>query len=158
MNLLKENKECRYYEKLSEKTVKCTLCPHYCTIENKKTGLCNVRYNKSGTLISNNYGKISSYAMDSIEKKPLKEFYPGYRILSIGSIGCNLKCEFCQNYNISQEIKECISTTPENIVDMSVHEENNIGIAFTYNEPCIWYEFVLDTAKLNHKKGKKMFW
>ena len=152
--MLKE-KECMYYEKLSNDTVKCTLCPHYCFIEDKKAGLCKVRYNKNGTLLSTNYGRISSYAMDPIEKKPLKDYYPGYRILSIGTFGCNLECGFCQNHNISQEIKEGVLTTPQNIVDMAIHEKNNIGIAFTYNEPSIWYEFVLDTAKLNQKKGKK---
>lgn len=150
-----KKKECLYYEKINDNVVKCTLCPHYCLIEDEKAGLCNVRCNENGILVSDNYGRISSYGMDPIEKKPLKAYYPGYRILSIGSFGCNLSCGFCQNHTISQEIKEGVITTPQNIVDIALHEKNNIGIAFTYNEPAIWYEFVLDTAKLNQKNGLK---
>lgn len=144
-----------YYEKLNNNTVKCTLCPHYCLIGNDKAGLCQVRYNKEGTLISKNYGVISSYGMDPIEKKPLRNYFNGYSILSVGSFGCNLKCGFCQNHSISQEIKEGVLTTPQNIVDISIHERNNLGIAFTYNEPSVWYEFVMDTGKLNRQRGKK---
>lgn len=148
-------KECLFYEKKDHNAVRCVLCPQYCLIENGYTGFCNARHNKNGVLYSQNYGIVTAYGIDPIEKKPLSNFYPGSKILSIGSYGCNLKCPFCQNYSISQQKKEGVSTTPQNIVDIATHEKNNLGIAFTYNEPMIWYEFVLETAKLNKMKGKK---
>ena len=135
--------------------VRCILCPQYCLIDNGHVGFCNVRYNEEGVLYSENYGIISAYAMDPIEKKPLSRFHSGSKILSIGTYGCNLKCSFCQNHRISQEIKEGISTTPQNIVDMASHERDNIGIAFTYNEPTVWYEFIIETAKLNKENEKE---
>lgn len=152
---MKNRRECLFYEKKEEKIIRCTLCPHYCLIKEGEVGFCNVRYNDDGVLYSKNYGIISSYGIDPIEKKPLSRFYPGSKILSIGSFGCNLKCAFCQNHSISQEIKEGVSTTARKIVDIAVQEPDNIGIAFTYNEPSVWYEFVLETAKLNKEKGKK---
>ncbi len=148
-------KECLFYEKKAQGKVRCVLCPQYCLIEDGQVGFCNVRQNEKGILYSKNYGVISAYAMDPIEKKPLSRFYPGSKILSIGSFGCNLKCFFCQNHGISQESKEGIKTTPQNIVDIASNESENIGIAFTYNEPTVWYEFVVETAKLNKEKGKK---
>ncbi len=152
---MKEVKECLFYEKVDSGKVKCVLCPQYCLIEKDCVGFCNVRHNEEGVLYSKNYGIISSYAMDPIEKKPLKRFHSGSKILSVGTFGCNLKCSFCQNHSISQELKEGISTTPQNIVDMASHEVDNIGIAFTYNEPSVWYEFIIETAKLNKENGKE---
>lgn len=152
---MKNLKECLFYEKKEEGKVRCTLCPHYCLIKNGGIGFCNARYNDSGVLYSKNYGIISSCGVDPIEKKPLWRFFPGSKILSIGSFGCNLKCAYCQNYSISQDCREGVYAAPEDIVDMAKNLSENIGIAFTYNEPAIWYEFVLDTAKLNKQTGRK---
>ncbi len=152
---MKGLQECLFYEKKAKGKVRCILCPQYCLIEDGQVGFCNVRKNESGILYSMNYGVISSYAMDPIEKKPLSRFHPGSKILSIGSFGCNLKCSFCQNHGISQENREGIRTTPQNIADIASHEKGNIGIAYTYNEPSVWYEFVYETAKLNKENGKE---
>lgn len=152
---MKDHKECQFYEKRNHKSVQCTLCPQYCLIKDGHTGFCNARHNEEGVLYSLNYGVISSYGIDPIEKKPLKNFCSGSKIFSIGSFGCNLKCSFCQNHSISQEIKKGIHTTPQNIADIATHEANNLGIAFTYNEPLIGYEFVLETAKINKQNNKK---
>jgi pyruvate formate lyase activating enzyme len=112
-----------------------------------------------GRLISENYGQICSQRIDPIEKKPLYHFYPGRSILSIGSVGCNLHCRFCQNWEISQSGVEdsfqLKKTTAEEIVEKALQNNDNIGIAYTYNEPTIWFEFMLDTAKLAHSIGLK---
>ena len=110
-----------------------------------------------------NYGKVTSLALDPIEKKPLSRFCPGSRILSVGSYGCNLRCPFCQNHEISWSerawrfAKEADDVSPEELVRIaqSCRDQGNIGIAFTYNEPLIGYEFVLDTARLVHEQGMK---
>jgi len=152
---MKNLKECSYYTKEKDYKVQCILCPHMCKIGNGYTGLCKVRKNIEGTLYSLNYGIISSYGMDPIEKKPLNNFYPQRKIFSIGSFGCNLRCTFCQNYRISQVKGEGVETTPKNIVDIAIREDENLGIAFTYNEPTVGYEFVKDTAMLNRENNKK---
>lgn len=140
-----------YWEKLQNRLVKCNLCPHHCTIAEGKTGICKVRKNIDGTLYSMNSSLISSIALDSIEKKPLYHFYPGSKILSIGSIGCNLNCPFCQNINISKDFEnvQTFKMDPDYIINkaISLKSEGNIGIAFTYNEPTVWYEAVLELAK-----------
>ncbi|NOZ21361.1 MAG: AmmeMemoRadiSam system radical SAM enzyme [Planctomycetes bacterium] len=147
-------KEALYYEKLGEKKVRCGLCPQFCRIEDGKTGFCRGRRNREGTLYAETYGKCTSIAMDPIEKKPLYHFHPGTHILSLGTLGCNFACDFCQNWQISQAappLQDIRSTDAVN----TAQRENSIGIAYTYNEPLIWYEFVLDTAKLVHEKGMK---
>ncbi len=145
-------KEARFYEGADGGRVKCVLCPHYCNIKPDGIGLCGVRKNNGGMLYAMSYGAISSLAKDPIEKKPLRRFYPGTSILSIGNYGCNLSCSFCQNHQISMNKPEAEGDRykPEEIVRyaMNVEDRNNIGIAFTYNEPLIGYEFVYDTAKL----------
>jgi len=151
-------KEASFYE--SEiKRIRCTLCPHFCIINQGKSGSCRVRKNVDGKLISENYGQVSSMRFDPIEKKPLYHFYPGHTILSVGSVGCNLHCRFCQNWEISQEGVESSfqlkKTTAEEIVETAFQNENNIGIAYTYNEPTIWFEYMLDIAKLAQTKGLK---
>lgn len=140
--------------------MRCTLCPHLCEIEEGKLGFCKARTNIGGKIVDENYGKITSIALDPIEKKPLKRFCPGSKILSIGSYGCNLSCPFCQNFEISQINKDEISydeIKPEEMVNMALSylKAGNIGIAFTYNEPLISYEYVLDTSKLAKEKGLK---
>ncbi len=142
--------EALYYEKLDKQKVKCTLCPHNCIINDGKYGICKVRKNESGILYSLNYEKLSAVHLDPIEKKPLYHFYPGKNILSLGSIGCNLKCNFCQNSHISQINFDKEYPTEHHKSDLIIKEakrvRNNIGIAYTYNEPVIWYEYMLETA------------
>jgi pyruvate formate lyase activating enzyme len=140
--------------------VRCEICPHHCNIEEGHVGLCKGRRNKGGRIISDNYGKLTGFALDPIEKKPLYHFHPGSRILSVGSYGCNLNCPFCQNCDISmvgEDEIETEETTCEELVEKGKVYRNigNIGIAYTYNEPLIGYEFVRDCATLAYKKGLK---
>lgn len=136
--------------RLQNNTLQCTLCPHNCILKNGQTGNCRVRKNINGTLFSLNYGKITAIHTDCIEKKPLYHFFPGKSILSIGSIGCNLKCNFCQNSDISQsdaeEYKDYKTFEAHEIISRVQNTENNIGLAYTYNEPIIFYEFMYDIA------------
>lgn len=140
------NKEALFYSKDGE-TADCFLCPHHCGIRPGKVGICGARQNVGGTLYTENYGKLTAYNLDPVEKKPLYHFHPGKRILSVGSFGCNLKCSFCQNYAIAHGKPGFIYMLPEELADKAAEIEGNIGIAYTYNEPSIWYEYVLETAK-----------
>lgn len=149
-------KEALHYKKLDNNRVLCQLCPHNCNIGEDGRGLCRVRKNDGGTLYTLNYNKISALSLDPIEKKPLYHFYPGSNILSVGSVGCNLKCSFCQNYHIAQE--EDVKTediTANELVDMARNQENSIGLAFTYNEPSIWFEFVYEAVTISKYYGLK---
>ncbi len=152
-------REALFYKKKEGNAVKCYLCPHNCMIKDGKRGICNVRKNYGGTLYSENYGQMTALGFDPIEKKPLYHFHPGSIILSVGSFGCNFKCDFCQNWQISQSTIEEIGRThkhsPEDILKIALNRKDNTGIAYTYNEPVIYYEFMLDTAKLARKKGLK---
>ncbi|MBO8160373.1 MAG: AmmeMemoRadiSam system radical SAM enzyme [Thermosipho sp. (in: Bacteria)] len=132
--------------------VVCKLCPHNCFLKDGEIGICKVRYNQNGILYTKNYGDISSIAMDPIEKKPLYHFKPGTEILSVGTWGCNFRCGFCQNWEISQEKPSVKMVTPQQLVDIAL-SRNSKGIAYTYSEPIVWYEFVLDTSRIAHKKG-----
>ena len=139
----------------------CSVCFRHCNIEEGKSGFCFARTNDNGTIKAANYGKITSLALDPIEKKPLYRFHPGSMILSIGSYGCNLRCPFCQNYNISwseearrQEQQARIFSPAElTATALWCRDRGNIGLAFTYNEPLIGYEFVRDTARLVKEQG-----
>ena len=151
------------YEGL-DSPVKCEVCPHHCTIPEGKKGKCRARGTINGRNVPLNYGIISSIALDPIEKKPLRRFYPGSMILSVGSYGCNLNCPFCQNWEISMTDGGNISREdrkdylpPEKLAEMAEElcTRGNIGVAFTYNEPLICYEFIRDTAKLVKDKGMK---
>lgn len=138
----------------------CGICPRHCEIEEGGTGFCRARENRGGKVICGNYGKLTSLALDPIEKKPLRRYYPGYMILSAGSYGCNLSCPFCQNSEISQAGANDIRTeyvSPEELVRYAdeQRENGNLGIAFTYNEPLVGYEYVMDTAKLAHEHDMK---
>ena len=148
--------EAKYYEKLNGK-VECLLCPHNCKISDGDYGICRVRKNEKGKLIAKVYGKLIARHTDPIEKKPLYHFYPGKDILSVGTVGCNLKCFFCQNCDISQagaeQYDHISETSPEELVKIASIEENNIGIAYTYNEPSINFEYIADTAKESRKKN-----
>ena len=142
---------------------RCEVCFRHCDIPEGSTGFCGARSCVNGTVISANYGKITSLALDPIEKKPLARFHPGSMILSVGSYGCNLRCPFCQNHDISWSerafaySKEAGNITPEELASLAVRyaDRDNIGVAFTYNEPLIGYEFVRDTAKLVKQNGMK---
>jgi len=118
-----------------------------------------VRKNENGQIISENYGQVCSLHFDPIEKKPLYHFFPGKTIFSVGSVGCNLHCKFCQNWEISQtgveEYHNLNSYTPEEIMNMAKERKDNFGIAYTYNEPAVWYEFMLDIAKPAKQQGLK---
>jgi len=153
-------KEAKYYRIVDEKEkkVQCLLCPHSCLLNDKEVGKCRARKNINGKLYSLTYEVASSIALDPIEKKPLYHFYPGSNILSIGSFGCNFKCGFCQNWEISQSsIDENYSQkiSSNQLLAIATRYGNNIGISYTYNEPLINFEFVLETAELFHSKGFK---
>ena len=148
-------REASYYEKKDAGKVQCHLCPHNCIISEGKRGICRVRTNKGGVLYTTIYGEVSSVAMDPIEKKPLYHFYPGHSILSVGTVGCSFRCKFCQNYSTSQNPKHPTQYySPEELVSVA-GSSNSIGIAYTYTEPLIWYEYVLDCCRLAHKAGLK---
>lgn len=150
-------KEALHWESGKEGVVRCRLCPHGCSIEPGKTGICGVRQNHEGRLYSENYGKVTSIGLDPVEKKPLFHFHPGGLLLSIGTYGCNLKCKFCQNWQISQMKPPYYVYTSEEIVEIALLQQktypNCVGIAYTYNEPTVWYEFVLECAQLAKSKG-----
>jgi len=133
----------------------CHLCPNRCVIRDNKTGVCRVRKNIDGVLYALNYGEVSSYGMDPIEKKPLYHFYPGHQIFSLGTVGCNLHCRFCQNWEIAHGEPPTVRVTPEEIVHLARQQRQCIGIAYTYSEPLVWYEFVSETAVLAHEAGLK---
>lgn len=140
---------------------RCDVCFRKCELAEGETGACGARIGREGTVQPLYYGQLSSLALDPIEKKPLAHFHPGSVILSAGSLGCNLKCPFCQNYEIAQtNEKRCFDVLTERMMPeelMEIAEQcrsrGNIGIAFTYNEPLVGYEYVRDTAKLAHEKG-----
>ena len=142
---------------------RCEVCFRHCEIPEGGLGFCGGRTARNGRVEAFNYGRITGFALDPIEKKPLARFYPGSYILSVGSFGCNLRCPFCQNYEISwsdeakRYAKQAETLSPEELTEIALRTRNrgNIGIAFTYNEPLIGYEFVRDTAKLAKEQDLK---
>lgn len=152
-------KEASFYKSLDNKSVQCTLCPHNCTLGNGRSGICLVRKNVDGRLITQVYGKPVSIHSDPVEKKPLYHFYPGYQVLSFGTFGCNLKCKFCQNCDISQRFFDdnriSMEKSPEDMMEMVLLKHRNIGLAYTYNEPLVFYEYMMDLANLVKSKGMK---
>jgi len=149
--------ESKFYIKHDDNTVECQLCPHLCRIKNERLGICNTRLNRNGVLESVQWGVIASSGLDPIEKKPLYHFHPGKMIYSIGGFGCNLNCPFCQNFEISQYVPHNIDKlriiSPSEVIQKSKIHKNSIGIAYTYNEPTIWFEYIEDTAKEAKKEG-----
>ncbi len=140
-----------------EQGIECYLCPRRCIIADRSYGVCNVRKNVDNTLYTIVYGHPVAVHVDPIEKKPLYHFYPGSQIFSVGTVGCNLLCEFCQNWDIARakpDDTQMHNISPEKIIDMA-QKSNCIGIAFTYNEPTIFGEYVLDIATLAHQSGLK---
>lgn len=162
-------KEAKLYKKLKDKKIKCGLCNQQCLIEDGKTGTCGVRYNNKGTLFSLIYGKVAAENIDPVEKKPLFHFMPGTMTYSIGAVGCNLRCSNCQNYLISQVTKTEIQTkrhipkilgkdmSPEKVIKEAKRNDCP-SISYTYNEPTIFFEFVLDCMKLAKENGLKNIW
>jgi pyruvate formate lyase activating enzyme len=150
-------KEALYYKKLKNKLVQCQLCPKYCIIEDGNNGNCKARGNRNGKLYSLVYGKPVSVNIDPVEKKPQFHFLPGTNAYSIGTAGCNLHCKFCQNWEISQCAPDeipFIELPPEKVVEEAL-KSGCKSIAYTYNDPVVFIEYVIDTAKLAKKKGLK---
>jgi pyruvate formate lyase activating enzyme len=150
--------EAKYYNRLDNNDLQCNLCPHECIIAEGKYGICNVRKNISGRLFSLVYGNPVTLHFDPIEKKPLYHFYPATNILSIGTVGCNLKCFYCQNSEISQakpDEQDKIRYSPEEIIHLAGSKSDNTGIAYTYNESVIFFEYMIDIAVMAKRTGLK---
>ncbi len=161
-------KEALFYEKKDNNNVRCRLCPQLCLVEPGESGNCFIRKNIDGKLYAMEYGRVSSAHLDPIEKKPLYHFHPGSTILSIGGLGCNLGCPWCQNWNIAQPKDSFPGVSVEDVIDQSTQPlppeqvveiakryipSRNIGVAYTYNEPFTSYEYAKDTAILVKKAG-----
>jgi pyruvate formate lyase activating enzyme len=145
----------RWWETLPDGRIHCYLCPRHCHIGVGQHGFCFIRENVDGELVQRGYGRPAALAVDPIEKKPLFHFHPGTSILSLGTAGCNLGCQFCQNFDISKAraVQErSLSVSPEQIVNLAL-EQGTPSIAFTYNEPTIWAEFAIDIAQAAHEAG-----
>lgn len=143
----------RHWHRQANGVVQCDLCPHHCRIKAGGTGRCRVRRVEGEALVAAGYGLLSAANMDPIEKKPLYHFRPGTQIFSVGAWGCNLRCSFCQNWQISQQVKEgCRAASPERVVAQAVGMGSQ-GIAYTYNEPLVGFEFVVDCAELAASEG-----
>ncbi len=138
--------------------LRCTLCPHFCLLNDGASGRCRVRKNVSGEMRADSWGNVSGYHMDPIEKKPFYKFYPGSQILSVASYGCNFRCPWCQNASISQcgtdEQMARREMMPEEIVEAAARSAS-IGVAYTYNEPTVWFEYMMDIARPVYERGMK---
>lgn len=149
-------REALFYEKKDNGVTVCRLCPHQCHIAKGRTGACRARKNIDGVLIAESYGRVVSLNLDPIEKKPLLRFHPDMMILSAGSYGCNMKCPYCQNHTISQRTLKADFVSPQELLCFAKNTARNIGIAFTYNEPTMSFEYIMDTAPLFKKEGMKV--
>jgi pyruvate formate lyase activating enzyme len=152
-------KEAQFYKKTRDNKVQCTLCSHECIISHSERGTCGVRENLDGILYALNHGKLAAQHIDPIEKKPLFHFYPGSKSYSISTVGCNFRCSFCQNYDLSQmpvSTKKIIGhyVSPEKVVD-SAAKYNCKSISYTYTEPTIYFEYALDVARIAHERNIK---
>jgi len=151
-------REARYYTRQGHEIL-CELCPQGCHLVEGQTGICGVRRAEDGRLVALNYSLYGSLAVDPVEKKPLYHFYPGWEILSIGTAGCNLHCSFCQNWTLArgEKVEEMEAISPAELLEILKGRppREQLGIAYTYNEPTIWYEFVLDTSMLMAENGYK---
>jgi pyruvate formate lyase activating enzyme len=145
--------EASWWHSLPDSNVGCDLCPIRCTLQPERDGPCGTRGNRNGHMVPLGYGQVAAMAMDPIEKKPLYHFHPGAPILSVAALGCNLHCSFCQNWGISQEKSGRTELkSPRDIVDLAL-KEGSVGVAYTYSEPLVWFEFVRDTARLVREAG-----
>lgn len=150
-------KEARWWHHEDDGRILCTLCPRFCRMAEGQAGFCYIRKNLGGRLYSLGYGSSTGFAIDPVEKKPLNHFLPGSQILSFGTAGCNLGCRFCQNWSISKaKLDEAhgLKVSPEAVVDLAVNHKVP-SIAFTYNDPVIWGEFVIDISRLARERGIK---
>ena len=151
--------EAMFWEPGDEQRTFCRLCPKLCNIREGKTGFCRVRENRSRILYATNYGEVTSYGVDPMEKKPLYHFHPGSTIFSLGTMGCNLRCGFCQNWQIAHRDAPTVYFSPAQAVAAALHYNREgsgsscVGIAYTYSEPFMWYEYVLDTSRLAREAG-----
>ncbi len=156
---MKLMKEALFYEKTGNGEVTCILCPWNCRLKPGQTGNCKVRENIGGTLFTYVYNKVAAIGVDPIEKKPLYHFHPGMEIFSVGGVGCNLHCTFCQNYQTSQSFAKDFSgfheITSAQLIEKAQKNRHNIGIAYTYNEPFIFYEYMTEIARAAYEKGMK---
>lgn len=155
-------KEVYLYKKLPKRAIRCNNCAHYCNLFSGKRGVCGVRENIDGTLYVLNYGKLVACNIDPVEKKPLFHFLPGTKTLSVSTVGCNMRCKNCQNFDISQNYRnEKIipgkEISPKELIDIAI--QNNLNsISYTYVEPTVFLEYALDTMKLAKEKGLKNIW
>jgi pyruvate formate lyase activating enzyme len=143
--------EAKYY-KAQDNHIECQMCPHYCKIVPGKSGLCRGRKNEDGKLWATNYGETTSVALDPIEKKPLYHFHPGEEIISIACNSCNMRCPFCQNWQISQAEVNTQYVSPEILLKM-LKDHESIGVAYTYTEPLMWFEYILDAGRAVRECG-----
>lgn len=144
-----------WWEQADNEKILCTLCPRYCTIGEGQVGFCYIRQNINGKLYSIGYGRPTGFATDPIEKKPLNHFLPGSTILSFGTAGCNLGCKFCQNWSLSKaklDDENALSVSPEDVVAIAI-KQGTPSIAFTYNDPTIFGEYVIDISQIAREKG-----
>lgn len=152
-------KEALHYQGFAGGRVQCQLCPHRCELKDQGKGICGARQNQHGKLISLSYGQVAAIQLDPIEKKPLYHFYPGKNIVSVGSFGCNLHCSYCQNWTLSRGHQGRWQLKPEELIkliDEQFSDQENIGLAFTYNEPLIGFEYLLESSKLAKKAGHQV--
>jgi pyruvate formate lyase activating enzyme len=153
--LTEKQHQARWWEPMGNGKLHCYLCPRHCHIGEGQTGFCFIRKNEGGRLLQLGYGRPAALQIDPIEKKPLNHFFPGTPILSMGTAGCNMGCLFCQNWDISKAKSDQVHAglmTPEQVVGLALRHDTP-SIAFTYNEPTIWGEFVIDIAKIAHEYG-----
>ena len=146
-----------WWEQADNGKILCTLCPRYCTIGEGQVGFCYIRQNINGKLYSIGYGRPTGFAIDPIEKKPLNHFLPGSTVLSFGTAGCNLGCKFCQNWSMSKaklDDENALSVSPDDVVALAVKQATP-SIAFTYNDPTIFGEYVIDISQIAREKGIK---
>ena len=146
----------QYYESLENGKIKCLLCRHHCILKESQVGICGINMNKNGELVNLAYGHPASINIDPIEKKPLFHFLPGTPVLSFGTVGCNFRCPFCQNWQISQNhnVNTSVYVSPQKMVDLAIEYKCD-SIAYTYNEPSVFYPYARDVGILAKEKGLK---
>ena len=144
------------YWQSEETSVRCLLCPHACVIAEGCAGRCRVRRNENGKLVSRNYGEVTSMALDPVEKKPLQHFFPGKKVLSVGTWGCNFHCRFCQNWEIAHGEPQTVFVAADELAQLATRQGSEcIGVAYTYSEPTVWFEYVLEAAHAVKTMGLK---
>ena len=145
-----------YWHKLEDGRIQCDLCPRFCKLHDGQQGLCFVRARQGETMVLTTYGRSSGFCVDPIEKKPLNHFLPGTPVLSFGTAGCNLACKFCQNWDISKsrEIDTLADAAAPETIARAAADLGCQSVAYTYNDPVIWAEYAMDTARACHQRGE----